>query len=38
MDKKHLEYWYVCIDEEVPYIDLETKVVMIQRDIRNVMK
>jgi hypothetical protein len=38
VDKKHLGYWYECIDEGEPHIDIETKVVMIQRDIRNVMK
>jgi hypothetical protein len=38
VDKKHLEYWYECIDEEIPHVDLETKVVMIPDTIRNVME
>jgi hypothetical protein len=37
IDKKHLEYWYECIDEENPHVDLETKVVMIPEDIRKAM-
>lgn len=38
VDKRHLEYWYECIDEETPHVDLETKVVMIPDTIRNVME
>ena len=38
VDKKHLAYWYECIDEEVPHVDLETKVVMIPEHIRMAMK
>lgn len=37
VDKKHLEYWYECIDEDIPHVDLETKVVMIPEGIRKVM-
>jgi hypothetical protein len=37
VDKKHLEYWYECIDEEIPHVNLETKVVMIPKKIRKVM-
>lgn len=38
IDKKHLEYWYECIDEEVPHVDLKTEVVMIQECVRKAMK
>lgn len=37
VDKRHLEYWFECIDKETPHVDLETKVVMIPDTIRNVM-
>lgn len=37
VDKKHLQYWYDCIDEEIPHVDLETKVVMIPYDVRKTM-
>ncbi|SEB21298.1 DUF6176 family protein [Bacillus nitratireducens] len=38
IDKKHLEFWYECIDEEVPHVDMETKVVMIPEYIKSTMK
>ncbi|MEB5453542.1 DUF6176 family protein [Virgibacillus pantothenticus] len=37
VDKKHLQYWYECIDEEIRHVDLETKVVMIPDDVRKTM-
>jgi hypothetical protein len=37
VDKKHLEYWYECIDEETPHVNLETKVVMIPKEVRKAM-
>jgi len=38
VDKKHLEYWYECIDEEVSHIDMESEVLMIQEDVRKSME
>ena len=37
VDKKHLKYWYECIDEDFKHINMETKVVMIPNKIRNLM-
>ncbi|PFK35745.1 hypothetical protein COI93_16585 [Bacillus cereus] len=38
IDKKHLEFWYECIDEEAPAVDMKTEVVMIQDVVKEVMK
>ncbi|MBO1580869.1 DUF6176 family protein [Bacillus sp. XF8] len=38
IDKKHLEFWYECIDEEAPAIDMKTEVVMIQDVVKEAMK
>ncbi len=38
IDKKHLEYWYKCIDEEIPHIDMESEVLMVQESVRKSMK
>lgn len=38
IDKKHLEFWYECIDEETPSVDMKTEVVMIQDVVKEVMK
>lgn len=38
VDKKHLDYWYECIDEEVPHLDLNKEVVMIQENVLETMK
>lgn len=37
VDKVHLKYWYECIDEEVPHVDMTKEVVMIQEPIRKLM-
>lgn len=29
IDQKHLAYWYACIDENVPAVDMTSEVVMI---------
>ncbi|MCI0763898.1 DUF6176 family protein [Bacillus sp. TL12] len=38
IDKKHLEFWYECIDEEAPAVDMKTEVVMIQDVVKEAMK
>ncbi|RCW62588.1 DUF6176 family protein [Saliterribacillus persicus] len=38
VDKKHLEYWYVCIDEETSLTNLTSEVLMIQEDVRKSME
>lgn len=38
IDKKHLEYWTECIDEDFKHINLKAEVVMIPNDIRKNMK
>ncbi|AVP46482.1 MULTISPECIES: DUF6176 family protein [Bacillus cereus group] len=38
IDKKHLAFWYECIDEEAPSIDMKTEVVMIQDVVKEAMK
>ncbi|COG46343.1 Uncharacterised protein [Streptococcus pneumoniae] len=38
IDKKHLAFWYECIDEEVPSVDMKTEVVMIQDVVKEAMK
>lgn len=38
IDKKHLEYWYECIDESYKPVNLDTMVVMIQPKIKEKMK
>ncbi len=38
IDKKHLEYWKECIDNEFKAKDLEVEVVMIPDKIRGNMK
>ncbi|EGP5243507.1 hypothetical protein G8B10_11895 [Enterococcus faecium] len=38
IDKKHLEYWDECIDEQVAPIDLKPEVIMIPDKIRDQMK
>jgi hypothetical protein len=37
VDKKHLEYWYECIDETFRPVDLQTEVVMIPEKVRKSM-
>ena len=37
IDKKHLEYWKKCIDGQYKPVDLETKVVMIPKKVRDAM-
>jgi hypothetical protein len=37
VDKKHVEYWYECIDEEVPHVDLNAEVIMIQNSVRKTL-
>ena len=37
VDKKHLEYWYECIDEDFKHMNMETKVVMIPERIKSMM-
>ena len=37
IDKKHLEYWEECIDENFGSIDLKTEVVMIPEKVRASM-
>ena len=38
IDKKHLEFWYECIDEESPVSHMKTEVVMIQDVVKEAMK
>ncbi|MEK4098755.1 DUF6176 family protein [Bacillus sp. FSL E2-0195] len=38
IDKKHLAFWYECIDEEALAVDLKTEVVMIQDVVKEAMK
>ena len=38
VDKKHLEFWYECIDEEAPAVNMKTEVVMIQDVVKEAMK
>lgn len=38
IDKKHLEFWYECIDEEAPTAQMKTEVVMIQDVVKEAMK
>ena len=38
IDKKHLEFWYECIDEEATATDMKTEVVMIQDVVKEAMK
>lgn len=38
IDKKHLEFWYECIDEEAPAVDMKTEVVMIQEVVKEAMR
>jgi hypothetical protein len=38
VDKKHLEYWYECIDEENPHVDMVSEVVMVQENVLKSMK
>jgi len=38
IDKKHLAFWYECIDEEAPSVDMKTEVVMIQDIVKDAMK
>jgi hypothetical protein len=38
IDKKHLAYWYECIDEDYSTSPITTEVVMIPDNIRNAMK
>ena len=38
IDKKHLEFWYECIDEEAPTAQMKTEVVMIQDVVKDAMK
>ncbi len=35
VDKKHLEYWNICIDESFKYIDMNLEVTMIQEEVLN---
>lgn len=34
IDKKHLEYWYECIDEEYKPVDLRLEVQMISNSVK----
>ena len=38
IDKKHLEYWDECIDEDFGSVDLSTEVVMIPNAVKAAMK
>lgn len=38
IDKKHLEYWNLCIDKTYTNHDIPTKVIMIPNEIRQAMK
>ncbi|PEY42378.1 hypothetical protein CN354_02730 [Bacillus cereus] len=38
IDKKHVEFWYECIDEEAPATDMKTEVIMIQDVVKEAMK
>lgn len=38
IDKRHLEYWYECIDEDYTAALIKTEVVMIPENIRNEME
>lgn len=38
IDKKHIEYWDECIDENFKPVALQTEVVMIPEKVRNSMK
>ena len=38
IDKKHLEYWDECIDEDFGSVDLLTEVVMIPNAVKAAMK
>ncbi len=38
IDKKHLAFWYACIDEEAPAVDMKTEVIMIQDVVKEAMK
>ena len=38
IDKKHLEYWDECIDENFGSVDLSTEVVMIPNAVKAAMK
>ena len=37
IDQLHLQYWEECIDSDFKPVDLETKVVMIPKNIRKMM-
>lgn len=37
VDQKHIEYWNECIDSTYPSVDMEAKLVMIQKKVRSVM-
>ncbi|WP_369902299.1 DUF6176 family protein [Bacillus manliponensis] len=38
IDKQHVAFWYECIDEETPAVDMKTEVVMIQDTVKEAMK
>jgi len=38
IDKKHLAFWYECIDEDDPSPSITTEVVMIPDHVRKAMK
>ena len=38
IDQKHLEFWYECINEEEPPVNMKTEVVMIPGNVRAAMK
>ncbi|MYL32614.1 hypothetical protein GLW05_03285 [Pontibacillus yanchengensis] len=38
IDRLHLEYWEECIDSSYEPMDMKTEVVMIQENIRNVIR
>ncbi|PFM65180.1 hypothetical protein COJ48_08095 [Bacillus cereus] len=38
IDKQHLAFWYECIDEDDPAVDMKTEVVMIQDVVKEAMK
>ncbi|MFS0783929.1 DUF6176 family protein [Bacillus sp. 1P06AnD] len=38
IDKKHLDFWHECIDEEYKPIDMRPEAVMIQEKVASAMK
>lgn len=38
VDKKHMQYWNECIDEDYKPVDLKTEVVMISKKVKSYME